>query len=148
MDGYYVVGVTPIPYPRFGVITNIVFKEDIPMSQRLPCSTRSKVSQCHNWRHPALRKRVFTSFGKGKGNGYITNIFMRLDLCARWIMMAISSFVLQHTPTRRSCDYLNLHVLSKLWICSTLPWEVPHGNGHFLSSWEIGRGWNTLRLHR
>jgi len=29
MDGYFVVGVTAIPYPRFGVIINLVSKEDI-----------------------------------------------------------------------------------------------------------------------
>jgi hypothetical protein len=29
MDGYYVVGVTAIPYPGFGVLINIVSKEDI-----------------------------------------------------------------------------------------------------------------------
>jgi hypothetical protein len=29
MDGYYVVGVTAISYPNFGVIMNIVFKEDV-----------------------------------------------------------------------------------------------------------------------
>ena len=29
MDGYYVVGVTVIPYPGYGVIINIVSKEDI-----------------------------------------------------------------------------------------------------------------------
>jgi hypothetical protein len=29
MDGYYVVGITVISYPRFGVLINIVFKEDI-----------------------------------------------------------------------------------------------------------------------
>jgi hypothetical protein len=29
MDGYYEVGVTAIPYPSFGVIINIVSKEDI-----------------------------------------------------------------------------------------------------------------------
>ena len=28
MDGYYVVGVIVIPYPRFGVIINIVSKKD------------------------------------------------------------------------------------------------------------------------
>jgi hypothetical protein len=28
-DGYYVVGITAIPYPGFGVLINIVFKEDI-----------------------------------------------------------------------------------------------------------------------
>jgi hypothetical protein len=28
MDGYYVVGVIAIPYPRFGVIIKIVSKED------------------------------------------------------------------------------------------------------------------------
>lgn len=30
MDGYFVVGVTTIPYPRFGVVINIVSKDDIP----------------------------------------------------------------------------------------------------------------------
>ena len=30
MEGYFVVGVTTIPYPRFGVIINIVSKDDIP----------------------------------------------------------------------------------------------------------------------
>ena len=29
MDGYYVVGVTAIPYPGFGMLINIVSKEDI-----------------------------------------------------------------------------------------------------------------------
>ena len=29
MDGYYVFGITAIPYPGFGVIMNIVSKEDI-----------------------------------------------------------------------------------------------------------------------
>ena len=29
MDGYYVVGVNGIPYPRFGVIINIISNEDI-----------------------------------------------------------------------------------------------------------------------
>jgi hypothetical protein len=29
MDGYYVVGITVIPYPGFGVLINIVSKEDI-----------------------------------------------------------------------------------------------------------------------
>ena len=29
MEGYYVVGVTGIPYPGFGVIINIVSKHDI-----------------------------------------------------------------------------------------------------------------------
>jgi hypothetical protein len=29
MDGYYVFGVTAIPYPRFGVLFNIVSKDNI-----------------------------------------------------------------------------------------------------------------------
>jgi hypothetical protein len=29
MDNYYVVGITTIPYPGFGVLFNIVFKKDI-----------------------------------------------------------------------------------------------------------------------
>jgi hypothetical protein len=29
MDGYYVVGITAIPYPEFGVLINIVSKEDM-----------------------------------------------------------------------------------------------------------------------
>jgi hypothetical protein len=28
MDGYYVVGITPMQYPWFGVIINIIYKED------------------------------------------------------------------------------------------------------------------------
>ena len=27
MDGHYVVGASAIPYPQFGMITNIIFKE-------------------------------------------------------------------------------------------------------------------------
>jgi hypothetical protein len=29
IDGYYVVEIIAIPYPRFGVLINIVYKEDI-----------------------------------------------------------------------------------------------------------------------
>jgi hypothetical protein len=56
MDGHYVVGVTAIPYPGYGVITNIVSKSGYHIPH-------------HNWRHRALHvsklyENVISSIGK------------------------------------------------------------------------------------
>jgi hypothetical protein len=103
MEGYFVVVVTVIPYPGFGVIINIVSKHDITYHVTIgdiphcTCSDFTKMSS------HALEK---------KENGCIVIIFIIcLDICARWITRVTSSFMYLHIPITRSCDYLNLMVL-------------------------------------
>jgi len=103
MDGYFVVGVTAIPYLRFGVIISHVSKDDI--------TYRVTIADIPHCICLDFTKMSSHALGK-KGNGCIANIFiMCLDFCAMWIMRVISSFMHLHIPTTRSCDYLNLMVL-------------------------------------
>ena len=100
MDGYHVVGVTAIPYPRFGVLINIISKKDIAY-----CITIGDIPQCTC---PDFIKMSTQSLGR---NRCIANIFiMCLDFCARWITIMTSSFTLQHTSIMRLCDDLDLQV--------------------------------------
>ena len=106
MDGYYVVGVSAIPYPGFGVIINIVPKHDITYHV-----TIGDIPHCTCL---DFTKMSLHALGK-KGNGCIVNIFiMCLDFCARWITRVRSSFMHLHIPITRSCDYLNLLVLQSV----------------------------------
>jgi hypothetical protein len=75
MEGYYVVGITVIPYSGFGVLINIVSKEDIiyrvKIGDMLHCT-------CFDFTKMSL------SLWKMKRNGCIANIFiMCLDFCAK-----------------------------------------------------------------
>ena len=57
-------------------------------------------------------RKYHLSLWERKGNDCIANIFIVcLDLCTRWIMTMSYSFMLQHTPSMRSYDYLNLLML-------------------------------------
>ena len=52
MEGYYVVGVTPIPYIGFGVIINIVFNKDTPTMSQLVAFHNAQAwtsSICLSW---------------------------------------------------------------------------------------------------
>ena len=97
-----VVAAIAIPYPRFGVIINILSKEDI--------SYNIIIGDIPHCTCPDFTK--MSSHVLGKKKKCIANIFiMCLGLCARWIMTVTSLFTLQHMPTMRSYDYLNLPVL-------------------------------------
>jgi hypothetical protein len=103
MDGYYVFGITAIPYPGFGVLINIVSKDDI--------TYRVTIGDMPHCTCPDFTKMSSQSLRK-KEKWCIANIFiMCLDFYAKWIMIMTNSFMLQRIPTTRSCCYLNLQVL-------------------------------------
>ena len=100
----WLVGVTTIPYPRFGVIINIVSKEDT--------RTMSQFAISHIAFALISQKKIIQSLGKKRGNGCTTNIFILcVDFCARWLSTMTSSFTLQRTPSTRSWNCLILSVL-------------------------------------
>ena len=103
INGYYVIGIIAIPYLRFWSVNQ-------------HCLQWGHCIPCHNWWHtalhmPWLHKKIHLNHWEGKGKWCNANIFiMRLDFCARWITIVISSFTLQRTPIMRLCNYLNLQV--------------------------------------
>ena len=59
---------------------------------------------------------------KKKRNECIANILnMLFDFYVTWIMIMTSSFMLQHLPTTKSCDFMNLPML---WCVSNVPSNV------------------------
>ena len=61
-------------------------------------------------------------------------LFLCLDFCARWTMTVRSSFMLQHLPTTRPCDYLNLILL---YIVSNVPSIVFNCKFENASKWLV-----------
>ena len=103
IDNYCMVGVTAIPYPSFGVIMNIVSKEDITYRITIGNIPHCTCPYFTTMSSHALRK---------KENGCIADIFiLYLGFCRRWITIVTSLFMHLHIPTTRSYDYLNLLVL-------------------------------------
>jgi len=80
-------------------------------SPRITSNIMSQLLTCHIVHALTLRK-CHLNIWERKENKCIANIFtMCLDFCVRWITIVTSSFTLQHTPTMRLCDSLNLQVL-------------------------------------
>ena len=101
MDGYYVVGVIAIPYPRYGVIMNIVSKEDITY-----CITIGDIPHCMC---PNFTKMSSQALGKKWKLVYCKHLqYVFRFLCK---VNYESSFMYQHIRTMRLCAYLNLLVL-------------------------------------
>ena len=101
MDGYYVIGVTPIPYPCLGVIINIVSKEDNTYHV-----TIGDILKAHVQTSPKCQLKLWR-----KNACVASTCTMCLDFCVRWISRTISSFLLQRTYTTRSCVSSSLPVL-------------------------------------
>ena len=56
MDGCYVVGIGAIPYPKFGVLINIVFKEDITYRVTIGDMRHCTCPDCTKMSSQSLRK--------------------------------------------------------------------------------------------
>ena len=103
MEGYYVVGVTAIPYPSFGMIINIVSKHDITYHV-----TIGDIPHCTCLDFTKMSSQTLGN----KGNRCIANIFITCSsFCARWTMRVINSFMHLHIRTMKLSAYLNLLVL-------------------------------------
>ena len=95
--------VIAIPYPNFGVIMNIVSKEDT--------SNHVTIGNIRTTHAHTLKKMSCRALAK-RGYWCIANIYtMYLSFCARWTMIVTSSFTVQHSPSTKSWNYLNLQVL-------------------------------------
>lgn len=93
--GYYVVWVIAIPYPVFGVLLNIVSKEDT--------SYHVTTDNIPHYTCPNFTKKNLVVLWEREGNGCIANIYtMCLSFCARWTMIVTSSFTLQCSPSTKS----------------------------------------------
>ena len=77
MDIYFVVGVTTIPYPKFGVIINIIFKEDNSY-----CVTIGDIPQSRCLNFIELSSMALEQ----KGKGCIANTYtMCSKIYVKWI---------------------------------------------------------------
>ena len=143
MDCYYVVGVTTIPYPTFGVLINISKWISHTMSQLVT----------YHIIHALTWQKCHLNFWERNGSGCIAKIFiMCFHLFVKQFVILTASFTLQRTPITRSCSYINLQVLQKCEKCFKccvqlhvweLQWMTCMGDGHEL----VHQHW-TISFHK
>jgi hypothetical protein len=98
MDGYFVIGITTIPYHGFGVIINIVSKDDV--------SNQFTIGDIPPLHMPKLCQISSQVLGKKGKWVYYKHLCYVLGSYARWITTTTNPFMCQHVPTTRSCKNL------------------------------------------
>ena len=104
MDGYYMVGVTPILHPGYKCIITLVSKEE----------KTYLVSPLHIFRNALawnLRKCCLCQWERGVSGFHVSTCITCSIIRARLTTPLANSFMHQHLATMRWCVFLRLQVL-------------------------------------